>query len=70
MAENKKYDIQLVRDKNSWTAEITRKITSRKTAVSKRQEGFPTETEAQEWGEKELKSFLESQNARNKRRSE
>ena len=70
MAKNKKYDIQLVRDKNSWTAEITRRITSRKTAVSKRQEGFSTETEAQEWGEKELKSFLESQNARNKRRSE
>lgn len=40
MAKGKKYDFNLVLVDGSWTAEIVRKITSKKTVVSKSQAGF------------------------------
>jgi len=70
MAKGKKYDVRVVQDKKTWTAEIIRHITSKKTVVSKSQGGFDAEANAQAWGEKELKSFLQNLNERNKRRSE
>ena len=70
MAKGKKYDVRVVQDKKTWTAEIIRHITSKKTVVSKSQVGFVLEADAQGWGEKELKSFLQNLNERNKRRSE
>ncbi|QUM75995.1 DUF3622 domain-containing protein [Moritella sp. 24] len=68
MAKGKKYDFNLVLVDGSWTAEIVRKITSKKTVVSKSQAGFASEAEAQVWAETELKGFLENQIERNKRR--
>ena len=70
MASGKKYDYRVVQEGSSWTAEITRRMTSKKTVVSKSQGGFATESEAQEWGQKELKIFLQNLNERNRRRSE
>lgn len=69
MAKGKKFDFRVVQDGTSWTAEIVRQVTSRKTAVSKSQTGFTSESDAQEWGEKELKVFLENLVERNKRRN-
>ncbi len=69
MAKSKKYDYRVVQDKSGWTAEIIRRASSKKTVVSKSQSGFTTESDAQEWGQNELKSFLESQEKRNKRRA-
>jgi len=69
MAQGKKYDYRIVQLNTSWTAEIIRRITSKKTVVSKSQAGFSTESDAQEWGQVELKVFLQSLNERNKRRS-
>ena len=69
MAKGKKYDYRVVQDKNSWTAEIVRQITSKKTVVSKSQGGFATESDAQEWVTKELDSFLRNLRERNKRRA-
>ncbi len=69
MAKAKKYDYRTVQGNTDWTAEITRRATSKKTVVSKSQGGFATESEAKEWGEQALKSFLESLGERNKRRS-
>jgi len=69
MAKGKKYEYRLVQDNTSWTAEIVRRITSKKTVVSKSQGGFTSESDAQEWGQKELKSFLQNLTERNKRRS-
>jgi hypothetical protein len=37
------------------------------TIVSKRQSGFTSEAEAQEWGQKELKAFLQNLHEQNKR---
>ncbi len=70
MAKGKKYDCRVVQDNSEWIAKITRRITSKKTVVSKSQGGFKTESDAQEWGEAELKNFSQNLNARNKRRSE
>lgn len=69
MAKGKKYDCRVIKDGDNWTAEITRRKTSKETVVSKSQGGFASEHDAQEWGQVELKSFLNSLNERNKRRS-
>jgi Protein of unknown function (DUF3622) len=67
MTTNKKYDYRITQNKTDWTAEITRRVTSKKTTVSKSQDGFATEAEAKTWGEKELAAFLENLTKRNKR---
>ncbi len=69
MAKAKEYDYRVVQDSVGWTAEITRRVTSKKNMVSKSQDGFSTESEAKAWGEKALKSFLKNLGERNKRRS-
>ena len=69
MAKGKKYDYRIVQDNSCWTAEIVRQITSRETVVSKSQGGFATESDAQEWGKRELESFLRNLRERNKRRA-
>lgn len=70
MSNNKKFAIRVTEKRNGWCAEITRQVTSRKTTVSKREAGFETEVQAQEWAEKELQSFIENQAARNERKGE
>lgn len=69
MAQSKKYEYRVTQDKKTWTAEIVRRVTSKRTAVSKSQDGFATEAEAKTWGEKELQSFLDNLGERNKRDS-
>ena len=55
-----KYGSRIVQDDTSWRAEITRKITSKRTGVSKVQDGFSSELEAQAWVEKEMPVFLKN----------
>lgn len=69
MVKDKKYDFRVKQDNACWAAEIVRKATSKKTVVSKRQNGFASESEAQEWGQKELKTFLQTLQKRNQHRS-
>lgn len=69
MTQSKKYDYRVTQDKKTWTAEIIRRVTSKRTSVSKTQDGFASEAEAKAWGEKELASFLENLAERNKRDS-
>ena len=69
MTQSKKYDYQITQDNAGWTTKIIRQVTSKKTVVSKRQAGFSTESEAQEWGKQEMKGFLKNLTERNKRRS-
>jgi len=68
--KGKKYSYRTVKHGASWTAEILRRKTSTENVISKSQSGFSTESDAQEWGESELKSFLLSLKERNKRHSE
>ena len=58
MAKSNKYDFQVTQDNSSWSAQIIRRVTSKKTVVSKSQDGFPSEADAEEWGQKELENFL------------
>lgn len=70
MANSKKYDYRIVQDDENWTAEITRRASSKKTVVSKSQGGFSSEPDAKAWAENELVTFLKSHDARNKRHAE
>ena len=71
MAKSKKYVYRVVQDKTSWTTEIIRRVTSKKTVVTKSQSGFPDVDEAEEWGKSQVKEFVKTHNLieRNKRRS-
>lgn len=66
---NKKFSYQLLEKRDSWSVEIIRQVTSRKTVVSKRESGFESETQAKEWAEKELQQFINHQIERNKKKS-
>tara|TARA_R110002073_G_scaffold91207_5_gene214842 strand:+ start:461 stop:697 length:237 start_codon:yes stop_codon:yes gene_type:complete len=70
IAKGKKYECQVIRDNACWTAKIIRQVTSTKTIVSKLQDGFATESEAQTWGQNEIKVFLQKLVERNKRHSQ
>ena len=70
MTQSKKYDYRISQDKKTWTTEIIRRVTSKRTTVSKTQDGFATEAEAKAWGESELASFLANLTKKNKRDSE
>ena len=62
MKQSKKYDYRVVQNNNAWTAEVTRRVTSRVTVVSKDKGGFATEAEAKAWGQAEVEAFLKKTN--------
>ena len=70
MSTNKRYNSQVRKDETSglWRAEILRRASSKRNVVSKTQDGFATEEEANKWAEAELVEFL-ALNERNKRKS-
>jgi len=70
MKESKKYSIRTSQEKDTWSAEVIRRASAKKTIVSKTQAGFKTEAEATEWAEKELVLFTAKQSEQNKRRGE
>lgn len=69
MLKSKKYDLRVLEVEGSWTGQITRRMTARKTVVSKQQAGFASEAEAQDWAEQTLQSFLEGLIERNDRKA-
>ena len=70
MAQQNKFDYRIKQDGDKWNAEITRRVTARKTSVSKRKKGFETKELAEQWAKEELISFLENLQASNKRKAE
>ena len=52
-----KFEYRLVEKNNTWTAEITRKVSARKTSVTKSKADFASEAEAAEWAQTELKDL-------------
>tara|TARA_R110001592_G_scaffold195349_1_gene443015 strand:- start:573 stop:794 length:222 start_codon:yes stop_codon:yes gene_type:complete len=70
MSTNKRYNSLVSADETSglWRAEILRRASSKRNVVSKMQEGFATEEEANKWAEAELAQFL-ALTERNKRKS-
>jgi len=69
MAFSKKYDYRTSQQKDTWNAEIIRRASSKNIVVTKKQDGFKTEAEANEWAEKELIQFTVKQSEQNKRRA-
>jgi hypothetical protein len=67
---SKKFQYQVTQDNDSWKAEIIRRVSSKKTTVSKQQSGFSSEEEAKDWAETELAQFLKQLSAKNKSRAE
>ena len=70
MAQQNKFDYRIKQDGDKWNAEITRRVTARKTSVSKRQKGFETQELAEQWAKEQLGDFLENLQASNKRKAE
>jgi len=68
MAKSKKFDVRLIEEGATWTAQITRRKTARETIVSKSQDGFASESEAQAWGDEQLADFVKNAAEKNKRR--
>lgn len=66
MSKGKRYDYRVVQHDGCWKAEITRRASAKKTVVTKSQDGFATESDAQAWAQRELKSLLENLAARAK----
>ncbi|NNC99201.1 MAG: DUF3622 domain-containing protein [Gammaproteobacteria bacterium] len=70
MAKSKKYEYQLTGNNDFWTVKITRRVTSKKTVVSKQQDGFASEEEAREWGVKMIGEFAGKLSSSNQRHGE
>lgn len=67
MPKSRKYDIRVTQTEAGWTGEIIRRASAKKSVVSKTQDGFATQEEAQAWADKEMVVFL-ALNERNKRK--
>ena len=70
MTQHNKFDYCIKENDAKWDAEITRRVTSRKTMVSKRKKGFATRELAEQWSKEQLAEFLENLQAGNKRKAE
>ena len=70
MAHSKKYTIEIAQQNNTWTAKIHRRISAKKSTVSKQQSEFANEQAANDWATTELKAFTSNQHNRNEKSSE
>ena len=70
MAQQNKFDFRITQDGEQWNAEITRRVSARRTSVSKRKKGFESEALATEWAKETLADFLKNLQEGNKRKSE
>ncbi|MFI3246812.1 MAG: DUF3622 domain-containing protein [Ferrimonas sp.] len=70
MTQSKKFSLQVEQTEDKWTAKIIRKVSNRKTMVSKKKGRFATEAEAQAWGEQMLAEFQQNQAVRNERHAQ
>ncbi len=71
MTASKRYTSQVQQDSTTglWSAQITRRVTSKRTVVSKSQEGFASEADALAWAQTALQEFL-ALTERNKRKAQ
>jgi len=70
MAQEKKFDFSVKQENEQWNAEVTRRVSARKTSVSKQKKGFATEELATEWASTKLAECIDNLQAGNKRKSE
>jgi len=70
MAQQNKFDYRITQDDGKWNAEITRRVTARRTNVSKRKKGFASEESAQAWAKETLTQYIENLQAATKRKAD
>ena len=70
MSKEKKFSYQVLEEEGTWKAEIIRKVSVKKTTVTKAQGGFSSEQEATAWADTELQAFMKQLSERNKRRAQ
>ena len=70
MAQQKKFDFSVKQVGEQWNAEITRRVSARKTSVSKQKKGFESEALATTWAQEKLAECLENLQAGNKRKAD
>lgn len=70
MSQENKFDFNVKQQGEQWDAEITRRVSARKTTVSKRKKGFETEQQATDWAKEQLADFLNNLQASNQRKAE
>lgn len=66
MAQQNKFDYRITQEGDKWNAEITRRVTARRTSVSKRKNGFENEASAETWAKEELLQFVKNLQAATK----
>ena len=70
MSKSKKFSYQVLAAEGAWKAEIIRKVSARKTTVTKSQAGFDSEQKAIDWADSELQTFMKQLSERNQRRDQ
>lgn len=70
MSQENKFDFNVKQQGEQWDAEITRRVSARKTTVSKRKKGFETEQLATDWAKEQLADYLNNLQASNQRKAE
>ena len=70
MAQTNKFEFQVMQDGDVWNATITRRVSARRTSVSKQKKGFSSEALATEWAKETLAQFLENLQEGNKRKAD
>jgi len=63
MKTSKQYEIRIKPDDTGWVAELIRRVTTKKTVVTKSQGGFASESDAQAWGQGEVKALTQKRHA-------
>ena len=70
MAQENKFNYHIAKNGDKWNAEITRRVSARRTSVSKQKKGFETEQLAELWAKEQLVGFIENLQAATKRKAE
>lgn len=70
MNPSKKYSFNVIEDADGWRVEVLRRVSSKRSHISKQKDGFATQEAAQAWGEAEAAALLKNMNlkAQKKRR--
>lgn len=62
MKPSKKYDYHIIEEDDDYSVQILRRVSAKKTHVTKQRGGFASREEAQAWGEAEAASLLKNMN--------
>lgn len=68
MKQTKKFSYHVIQNGDSWSVEIVRRVSTKKTRVSKRQDGFASEAEANAWGEAQVAAFIKDLNLKEQKK--